>query len=363
MDPASTPAIYASIDIGSHTIRLLIARYLGDKTLVPLLWERRVTRLAKGFREGGILQESRMNLSTRVLEEYRDCMGRFGVEAVACGATGVVRRAENGGRWLETVRKATGIHGKILSEEEEAFLSAKGILGVLSVSRGHVLAFDLGGSTTEFLLMDARRGRMLWSTSVFIGAATLTEHYFRDDPVSSDSLERAQAAVFQTLSETFQGLASVLSECGVSAEELLLVGTAGTVTTLGAMFLRMERYDPSRLNGLMLEKDWICHTLEQLAGRPIRERRGIPGLEEGREDIILGGTLIVREILSFLGKDALIVSDAGLLEGLLFRLVEERLGWPGGLQTPLRWCLPKGVGHPQPLELDQQIETNHGEAQ
>jgi len=106
----------------------------------------------------------------------------------------------------------------------------------------------------------------------------------------------------------------------------VLVGTAGTVTTLGAIFLRMERYDPSRLNGLKLEKDWVCHTLEQLAGLPIRERRGIPGIEEGREDIIVGGILIVREILSFLGKDALIVSDAGLLEGLLFRLVEERLG-------------------------------------
>jgi len=140
------------------------------------------------------------------------------------------------------------------------------------------------------------------------------------------------------------------------------VGTAGTVTTLGAMFLRMKRYNPSRLNGLKLEKDWICHTLEQLAGLP-SGTQGIPGLEEGREDIILGGTLIVREILGCLGKDALIVSDAGLLEGLLFRLVEEKLGWPGGLQTPLTWCLPEGVSHPQNLEMDQQSKQPMEKAQ
>jgi len=340
LDSGCNPATYASIDIGSHTIRLLVARRLGDALLVPLLSERRVTRLAKGFHEGQTLRPSQLDLSTRVLEEYRDCMARFGVKAVACGATGVVRKSKNGLGWLLSMGEVTGIRGRILSEEREAFLSAKGILGVLPAPPERVLCFDLGGSTTEFLLMDARQGHVLWSSSVFVGAATITEKYLPADSISSRCLSLAGAAVREALSEKLPDPASMGFSCPDSPEGLLLVGTAGTVTTLGAMFLGMEPYEPYRVNGLELAGDWICRTLDDLAGLPVRKRKGIPGLEEGREDIILGGTLIVREILHWFEKKTLTVSDAGLLEGLLFRLIEEDLGWSGDcLRTPLTWGL------------------------
>ncbi len=128
--------------------------------------------------------------------------------------------------------------------------------------------------------------------------------------------------------------------------ELRLVGTAGTVTTLAAMYLNMERYVPYRVNGLVLTKDWLSLTIESLAQMPLAQRRLIAGLEPGREDIILGGAVIVSEILSCFGQDRFIVTDAGLLEGLLIDLIEKESGLYGGeaagLRTGLTWRLQKG---------------------
>jgi exopolyphosphatase / guanosine-5'-triphosphate,3'-diphosphate pyrophosphatase len=107
------------------------------------------------------------------------------------------------------------------------------------------------------------------------------------------------------------------------------------------MSLKMTQYEPSRINGVILEEEWLEHMVNRLACSTLESRRAIAGLEPGREDIILGGALIVREILSALEKDRLIVTDAGLLEGLLLGLIEEKLGLPEGL-CPLTWRLQKG---------------------
>ena len=125
-----------------------------------------------------------------------------------------------------------------------------------------------------------------------------------------------------------------------------LVGTAGTVTTLAAMCIKMERYVPYRVNGMVLSKDWLSRMIESLAKMPLAQRRLLAGLEPGREDIILGGAVIVSEILSCFGHDNFIVSDAGLLEGLLIELIETgptpSSGEGAGLRTNLTWRFQKG---------------------
>ena len=125
-----------------------------------------------------------------------------------------------------------------------------------------------------------------------------------------------------------------------------LAGTAGTVSTLAAMHIEMERYVPYRVNGLVLTKDWLSTTVESMARMPLAQRRMIKGLEPGREDIILGGAVIVSEILACFGRDRFVVTDAGLLEGLLIDLVEKESGLGGGedagLRTVLTWRLQKG---------------------
>jgi exopolyphosphatase/guanosine-5'-triphosphate,3'-diphosphate pyrophosphatase len=106
-------------------------------------------------------------------------------------------------------------------------------------------------------------------------------------------------------------------------DRLLWVGTAGTVTTLAAMYLELQQYDPDRINGVVLERSWLVDLCNRLAGTPVPARRGIVGLEPGREDIILAGALVTLELMDAFRLSRVTVSDAGLLEGLFFELCRE----------------------------------------
>lgn len=321
---------------------MLIAEVDGENGVFPIRVERRITRLAEDFQDGETLKEAGIRKSIGVMGEYARLLEEYGVTAAACGATGVVRRARNGGVFLDAVADATGVQGRIVSESSEAFLSAKGVLSVLPSVEGTVLTFDLGGSSTEFLLMDTGRTEPIWSASVFVGAATVTERHLRDDPVEASSLLRASGDVRQALSPTLSKLNSLLGAGEGSGLPFQLVGTAGTVTTLAAMFLVMSEYDPFKVNGASLTQDWLATTIDTLARLPVASRRGIPGLEPGREDIILGGALIVREVLAGLGVGRLTVADGGFLEGLLLDLLEKENGWPQILKTRLTWRVTAG---------------------
>lgn len=336
---------FASIDVGSHTLRMLIARCNARGEVFPLVTERRITRLAKNFQQNGQLGDQGMEGSLKVLEEYAATLKRYKVESVACGATGVVRRAANSDEFLQAIHRRTGIPAAILSEDSEARLSAKGVLSVLPPSEGHILTFDLGGSSTEFLLLHTRNPHPIWHTSIFIGAATLTDRFLRVDPPSAAAAAEASADVQASLAPTFQTIQSLLSETtggtnqetGFPRESLRLAGTAGTATTLAAMYLEMATYDPERVNGLVLENRWLSAMTERLLRSPLAQRRSIPGLEAGREDIIAAGALIVMEILKGLHQSQVTVSDAGLLEGLLLNHIEREYGRPETLVSPLTW--------------------------
>lgn len=333
-------SVIAAIDLGSHTIRLLVAALRDGQLLRPLCLERRVTRLAQGFDARIGLTRERMQKSIAVVQEYADLISGLGAESVVCGATGVIRRAPNGLEFLQTIEEQTGIHGAILSEETEATLSAKGVLSGLTRKYTTVLAFDLGGSSTEFTLVDPLQPTPLWATSVFVGAATVTEAYLQADPPALTDLEAATQRVGQDLAPTWTALIELLGSLPPKPADLMVVGTAGTVTTLAAMYLRMEAYQPYRVNGLVLPARWIGDTLRQLAGQTLKERRQWVGLEKDREDIILGGTLIVSEILARLNRTDLVVTDAGLLEGLLLDNLETGQGWPRRMISPFTWDWP-----------------------
>lgn len=329
---------FASIDIGSHTLRLLIAQVNSKLEVMPLRRERRITRLARGFARAERLDEESMAESLTVLREFRALLLQHQVTTVTCGATGVVRRARNAAEFLQRIEKASGLLASILSEEREAFLSAKGVLSGLPRPERQVLSFDLGGSSTEFLLIDCCQGRSLWSTSVFVGAATVTERLLPGDPPGASALARARQAVRAALEPPLSELKTVLQSLPLPLQDLPVVGTAGTVTTLAAMALELKVYDPSRVTGLLLSDAWLARIIDLLAQTPLVARRKLAGLERGREGIILGGALIVDELLGALEQRQLSVVDSGLLEGLLLALIEKEYGWPESLASPLTWA-------------------------
>lgn len=334
---------FAAIDIGSHTTRMIVARLDGNE-LIPLRAERRVTRLAQDFQRSGEITAEAQDRNIAALKEYSEILLSLGVERKACGATGVVRRAGNSSVVLERIALETGIGTTILSEQKEAFLSAKAMLSVLSRRDGDFLLFDLGGGSTEFLLATSGKEDPAWCASLPFGAATLTDSYLRLDPPGLSPVEKATASVAKEIFALKEQMHATLAEVGIllNTDCVQLAGTAGTVTTLAAMFLRMAAYEPYRLNGVVLTEEWLSRTIRKLASMSLVERRGISGLERGREDIILGGAVIVAAILTSFTRTGFTVTDAGLLEGLLIELIERDTGLRGGLRTSLTWRLQKG---------------------
>lgn len=312
-----TPNLYGAVDIGSHTIRVLVAACGPQGIGQPVHHERHVTRLAQGFSRHGALTDEAMERAVAVVRQVAQRLQAFPLRALRCGATGVVRKAANGSDFIRRVRQATGWEVSILREEQEALLSLRGMVSVLDPPEGPLVCFDLGGSSTEFALVDWQTRSPLWIGSVFVGAATLTEAFLRDAPASEKRLREAADHACRAIRPAVDGIREVLGKRPKSGDKPTLAGTAGTVTTLAAMDARMAQYVPYRINNRTLAKTWVAETVRSLASMDLEARRRIVGLEPGREDIILGGAVIVEQILESFDVPQMRVTDAGLLEGLL----------------------------------------------
>lgn len=344
----SSDGNFAAIDIGSHTLRLLIARLENGHELRPLLNDRQITRLARGFQDSGRLQPGPMAHSLQVLAAFARRLEAHQVQQVRCGATGVFRKAANAADFIHRIHGATGLSVAILSEHQEAARSAAGIASVLPALDRARLCFDLGGSTTELAVLAPGSTLPVFTESVLLGAATLTERFFPVAPAEPAALAAAARYSQEHLRPAVeQALAAARRFAPGRPPQL--IGSAGTVTTLAAMLLELQRYQPQLINGQVLERHWIDAAIDRLSRLNLAQRLALVGLEPGREDIILGGALIVRVLLDLLQQPRLLAADAGLLEGLLLDGIEQ---WrrtqdaPPAVAGPLTWLVNRVKGLP-----------------
>lgn len=301
----------ASVDIGSNTLRLLIAEGRSTGPLKPIRVERRITRLGERFLPGRILQPPAMARSIAALREFARRMTENGVQDYLAAATAVVREAGNKAEFLHRVEEEAGLRVRLLSGTEEAELALRGAALVAAGREAPIALFDIGGGSTEVIRQVPGETPGVESMSLPIGVVHLTETFLRDDPPGLEACGRLAGhvrAIFEAV--TF----------AAPLDRLLWVGTAGTVTTLAAMYLELEHYEPDRINGAVLERPWLAHLCKRLAVTPVAARRGIVGLEPGREDIILAGALVTLELMETFRFSRVTVSDAGLLEGLFLEL-------------------------------------------
>jgi exopolyphosphatase/guanosine-5'-triphosphate,3'-diphosphate pyrophosphatase len=302
----------ASIDIGSNTLRLLIAEQVGNGPINPARVERRITRLGEGFMPSKILRAPAMARSIAALREFAALMVEHGACDYLAGATAVVREAGNGAEFLRRVEEEAGISVRVLSGAEEAEFALQGAASVIPAAGDSPLALiDIGGGSTEVIRQSPGESPGAESVSLPIGVVHLTETFLRDDPPGLDACARLARHVRDVLEAV---------HFSAPLDGLLWIGTAGTVTTLAAMYLELECYDPARINGVVLERQWLADLCNRLADTPVAARRGIVGLEPGREDIILPGALVTVELMDKFRFSQLTVSDAGLLEGLFLEL-------------------------------------------
>lgn len=310
---------YASIDIGTNTLRLLIAEAdEARKTLQPVVYKRAITRLGGGFTADRGIDPKNAERTFSALEEFKRTLAAHGARSVDAVATSVVRRAKNRDWFIDEVLRRTGIGISVITGDEEARLS---LLGVVSVIDGGSpvkrLVMDIGGGSTEFIVTNGARTSGVWSMEM--GVVHLTERHLKSDPLKKTELSSMEDEIGGVLKE----LTARMEKSGIAPWEYSnvsgaeFVGTAGTITTLAALDQGLETYDRARINNYVLKKDRVNRLYEHLTRLTLMEREAVLNLEKGREDLIIPGSAITLLAMEAFGFDEIKVSDAGLLEGIL----------------------------------------------
>jgi len=304
--------LLAGIDIGTLTCRLLIGRVSDDGRLTEVHSDRRILRLGEGVDRDRLLRPAAMARVVETLRDWRAVINHHHVEGQTAVATSAVRDARNREEFLGRVKQEVGFEVEVISGEEEARRTLLGIRSGLPAGVTTILGLDIGGGSTEFIL--DRPGQAPVIRSIEIGVVRLTERLLTSDPPTTDQAQSARELVrketeqIQTMLGDFHGVT--------------FVGTAGSITTLAAMAQKLATYEPVRIHNYRLSLDTIRGIEQEILVRTKAQRRGMPGLEAGREEVIVAGTLILRGVMETLGFAEALVSDVGLREGIVLDLAE-----------------------------------------
>lgn len=298
----------AVIDLGTNTVRLLVADVAPHRPWTTVHAEQQVTRVGEGLRDGGVLADAPMARTAAAVAAYVARARQVGTARIAIVATSAVREAHNGRAFAARLAAETGERVEIISGDEEARLTLRGLRRGLSLDVPTMVAFDIGGGSTEYVL--ARDGALAHAVSLRLGVVPLAERFAF--PARLEAVR--YAALLEEVRERLRDeLPSVLADAQVD----LLVGTAGTVTTLAALDLGLSTYDPLRVHGHRLSRAAVDRLLIRLGALTLDERGALPCLEPGRADLIIPGTAIVMATMERLRVEALVVSEYGLREGLM----------------------------------------------
>src|SRR5262245_1044299 len=298
----------AAVDIGTNSTRLLIAELGGDQRdgkLMQLDRRTRITRLGQGVDRTRQLHPDAIARTLAVLQEYRGVIDELDVERVRATATSASRDANNREDFFGPAEVTLGVRPELISGEEEARLEFSGATAGLGEPAPY-LVLDVGGGSTEFINGTAEPSGLV---SIDIGCVRLTEQYLHSDPPTPEELSQAVSVVRDHLADVDRVVTG-------AATAKTLIGTAGTVWTLGAVELGVDATESERIHHLRLSRAAAEDVFRTLATEPVAVRRHNPGLEEGRVDVIVGGAIIVVAVMRHWNFDELLVSEADILDGL-----------------------------------------------
>lgn len=302
---ASMTAV-AAIDMGSNSVRLLVCSGTGE----PLERHMTITRLAQGVDSTGRLAPEAMDRTLRVLQHYSEILGRRGADRVRIAATSAARDAANREVFFARVDSAVGARPELLSGGGEAALAFAGATRDLPRSGGPFLTLDVGGGSTEFAYGTEEASH---SISLNLGCVRVSERYLHTSPPTPNELSAAVEHVRQELR---------LVEREVPCREAKTwVGLAGTVTTLAAMANGLQRYDANVTQGYRLKREFVESAHDRLAALPNEERAKLL-LDPERASVIVGGTVVLREVMRYFAVEELLVSERDILDGLVASLLE-----------------------------------------
>lgn len=313
--------IYAAIDLGTNNCRLLVARVRDDSFRVIDSFSR-VVRLGQGLSNGNRLNETAIKRTIEALQICADKMRSNKVDHCRSIATEACRRACDSDAFFEEVLEKTGIHLETISVEQEAQLTLDGCAQLLDDSTDRALVFDIGGGSTELIWVKRRNNgeaKVLGMMSLPLGVVTLTEKY-GSDIIEPALYEKIIDQVDESL-ETFDRAQGVSAYLETNAVQML--GTSGTVTTLGGIYLNLPRYDRSKVDGLDMRVETVAAISERLAGMSISERASHGCIGQERADLVVMGCAIMDAICRRWPIEKVRAADRGIREGLLMGLMRE----------------------------------------
>lgn len=322
---------YAALDLGTNNCRLLVASPMTRGFRVVDAFSR-IVRLGEGLSGGGRLAEEAMGRAIDALTICRDKIVGHSVRRARMIATEACRQAENGAEFIARVEDKTGMRLEIVTRETEAALAAIGCANLIDREAEAAVVFDIGGGSTELVLIDLKNAgsRAPWFisdhivawTSLPIGVVSMAEK-FGTRNVTPDLFEAKVAHVEEALSR-FPGISALDAK---APENLHLLGTSGTVTTIAGVHLGLPRYDRRRVDGVWMAPDDITRVNTNLLHMTDAERRENACIGKDRADLVLAGCAIFEAIRRHWPDAPVRVADRGLREGMLLKLMARDGVW------------------------------------
>ena len=281
----------ASLDLGTNSLILVVAEWDGT-TFTPLFEDVQVVRLGQDLTKRGSLHPKAKRRCLKELRNFSEKIDQFEVKNVLAAGTAALRNAGDGAKFVQEIEDQLGFRFKIISGDEEASLTFKAIQREFSDLAQQFIMIDIGGGSSELVVGDGNR--ILSKTSLEVGTVSFTERFIQHDPPTTEELHAASSSI-----------AELMDHFSVSPSSSMAVGVAGTVTTLKAVDVEMDEYDPSAVHRSQLKKDNVVRLGNLFRSMPTKER------------------IILETFMTELNLESIYVSDRGLRWGLLYDWIEK----------------------------------------
>jgi len=311
--------LLSSIDVGSNTLRLLIAKFVGNR-IIDVYSDRKITRLGSMIDRTRILRPENIALSLQALREFSSVINRHGVRHVKTVATSALREAVNADTFIKRVWEETGIRIEVISGEIEAQLILKGILhafspaGVRTVHPHTLFIMDIGGGSTEWIAYQGEDRYVMGSLPA--GVIKLARECIRTDPLSETDIKQLTHEIHRILAPLETEIRHLITR------STLFIGTAGTFTTLASVDLGLASCSREKIHLHRIPFPRLMKMQKEFLRLSLEERRKIQGLEPERADLIIPGLQFTMNVMELFRFRELIISDYGLLEGALLAMKE-----------------------------------------
>lgn len=310
--PSSSGKRLAAIDIGSNSIRLLVAEAAADGSYRVLDDEKQTTRLAQGLAETGRLAEGAVAQSLEALGRMKSIAEGYDVERLEVIATSAVREARNRKQFLNKVHKQLGLDVEVISALQEGQLSFASVASHFDLKAINAVIADLGGGSVE--LVFAAKGVVEEICSLPLGAVRLTDAFIHSDPLADSDLDDLKKWIRKSVKPA------------VARTDFLphlMIGAGGTFLALANISMKLRGKAFGQVSGYEMNRSEVRHIFEYLKFMPLRARRKVPGLNADRADIILAGLVVIERLMKYLNVNRLQIHDQGVRDGLLLRMIAQ----------------------------------------